>query len=111
MAFIFSYLLKPLKTGKVTTFRAPAFFPPPPALPPLTYSSRATHIHHKVWDELYKNSLMSRGTAILTSILRSFRSISFPKTGNTLGTSMEVVRPPAEDMADGETERATFAMS
>ena len=54
---------------------------------------------------------MSRGAAILTSILRSFRSISFPKTGNTLGTTIEVVRPPPEDMADGETEKATFAMS
>ena len=54
---------------------------------------------------------MSRGTTLLSSVLRSFRSISFVKTGNTLGNTIETVRPPPEDMADSETLTATFAMS
>ena len=54
---------------------------------------------------------MSRGTALLVSLLQSFRSISSIKTGNTLGTTVEIVRPPPEDMADGDTKTATFAMS
>ena len=54
---------------------------------------------------------MSRRVALLSAALRSFRSISFVKTGNTLGNTIETVRPPPEDMADSETLTATFAMS
>ena len=54
---------------------------------------------------------MSRGTALLAGILSSFRSFSSIKTGNTLGSAIETVRPPPEDMADGKTLTATFAMS
>lgn len=54
---------------------------------------------------------MSRRIALLSAALRSFRSISFVKTGNTLGNTIETVRPPPEDMADSETLTATFAMS
>ena len=53
---------------------------------------------------------MSRALFI-ASLLRSFRAISSFKTGNTLGSSIEVVKPPLEDMADVETKTATFAMS
>lgn len=54
---------------------------------------------------------MSRRIALLSAALGSFRSISFVKTGNTLGNTIETVRPPPEDMADSETLTATFAMS
>lgn len=54
--------------------------------------------------------MMSRALFI-ASLLRSFRAISSFKTGNTLGSSIEVVKPPLEDMADVETKTATFAMS
>lgn len=62
------------------------------------------------WNELHNNLIMSRALFI-ASLLRSFRAISSFKTGNTLGSSIEVVKPPLEDMAHVQTKTATFAMS
>ena len=53
---------------------------------------------------------MSRSLFIAT-FLRSLRAISSFKTGNTLGSTVEVVKPPLDNMADVETKTATFAMS
>ena len=53
---------------------------------------------------------MSRAL-FLASFIRSLRAISSFKTGNTLGSSVEVVKPPLDKMADVETKTATFAMS
>ena len=47
----------------------------------------------------------------IASILRTIRPGLFSKTGNTLESSVEVVKPPLEDMGDGKTKTATFAMS
>lgn len=50
-------------------------------------------------------------TFFIASILRTIRPVLFSKTGNTLESSVEVVKPPLEDMGDGKTKTATFAMS
>ena len=82
----------------------------------LLWTLSRSPVQQRVWDEAPNNIVlsvadMSRGTTLLSSVLRSFRSISFVKTGNTLGNTIETVRPPPEDMADSETLTATFAMS
>ena len=57
-------------------------------------------------------TMLTRSRAFfIASILRTIRPVLFSKTGNTLESSVEVVKPPLEDMGDGKTKTATFAMS
>ena len=57
-------------------------------------------------------TMLTRSRAFfIASILRTIRPGLFSKTGNTLESSVEVVKPPLEDMGDGKTKTATFAMS
>ena len=57
-------------------------------------------------------TMLTRSRAFfIASILRTIRPVLFSKTGNTLESAVEVVKPPLEDMGDGKTKTATFAMS